>query len=75
MWRLDATVVLLYMGDDLNLRLRPILKKTLKPGSRVVSHHFKMGDWEPTKSESVTGPGGAEYDIHMWKIEKKKEKE
>jgi len=42
----DATVVMLYMGDDINQRLRPILQKTLKPGSRVVSHRFLMGDWQ-----------------------------
>src|SRR5262245_47694131 len=34
----DADVILLYMGEDVNLRLRPILQKTLKPGSRIVSH-------------------------------------
>src|SRR5262249_25611066 len=39
----EASVVMLYMGDELNLRLRPMLKKTLKPGSRVVSHRFTMG--------------------------------
>ncbi len=68
----DATVVMLYMGDDLNLRLRPILQETLKPGARIVSHHFKMGDWAPTKSETITGARGIEYDIHLWKIDKKK---
>src|SRR5262249_44833716 len=47
----EATVVMLYMGDDINLRLRPILKSTLKPGSRIVSHRFTMGDWQPDKRE------------------------
>src|SRR5262249_37058493 len=46
----DASVVMLYLGDDVNLRLRPILQKTLKPGSRVVSHRFTMGDWKPQKT-------------------------
>jgi uncharacterized protein (TIGR03000 family) len=67
----DATVVMLYMGEDINLRLRPILRRTLKPGARIVSHQFKMGDWEPTKSE-VLNVGGVEYEIHLWRIEKKK---
>lgn len=69
----DASVVLLYMGDDVNLRLRPVLQKTLKPGSRIVSHRFLMGDWRPTRTETFTGEDGDEYDIHLWVIEKKKE--
>ena len=69
----DADVVLLYMGDDVNLRLRPILQKTLKPGARIVSHRFLMGDWRPTRTETFTGEDGDEYDIHLWVIEKKKE--
>ena len=56
----DADVVLLYMGDDVNLRLRPALQKTLKPGSRVVSHRFLMGDWRPTETQTFTGEDGDE---------------
>jgi SAM-dependent methyltransferase len=41
-----ATVVTMYLLPDLNLKLRPILLK-MKPGTRVVSHAFTMGDWEP----------------------------
>jgi uncharacterized protein (TIGR03000 family) len=67
----DATVVMLYMGEDVNLRLRPILQKTLKPGSRIVSHRFGMGDWKPDKSEKFTGADGDEYMIHLWTIKKK----
>jgi uncharacterized protein (TIGR03000 family) len=66
----DASVVLLYMGDDVNLRLRPILQKTLKPGSRIVSHRFGMGDWMPDKSETFDGEDGGEYTIHLWTIKK-----
>ena len=69
----DADVVLLYMGDDVNLRLRPVLQKTLKPGSRIVSHRFLMGDWKPTRTETFTAEDGDEYEIHLWMIEKKKE--
>jgi hypothetical protein len=61
-------VVLLYMGDDVNLRLRPILQKTLKPGARIVSHRFTMGDWTPTRSETFTGEDGDEYEVHLWVI-------
>lgn len=42
----EATVVTLYLLPDLNLKLRPTLLK-MKPGTRVVSHAFNMGDWEP----------------------------
>lgn len=66
----DATVVLLYMGDDINARLKPILKKTLKPGARVVSHRFLMGDdWKPSVTESVKSSAGYPCDIHLWVIE------
>lgn len=43
----DASVVTLYLLPTLNVRLRPKLYKELKPGSRVVSHAFDMGDWKP----------------------------
>jgi SAM-dependent methyltransferase len=43
----DATVVTLYLLPDLNLRLRPKIL-ALKPGTRVVSHDFDMGDWKPS---------------------------
>jgi precorrin-6B methylase 2 len=71
----DADVVLLYMGDDVNLRLRPILQKTLKPGARVVSHRFTMGDWQPTRTETFTGEDGDEYHVHLWVIGERKRKE
>jgi uncharacterized protein (TIGR03000 family) len=67
----DATVVMLYVGEDLNLRLRPLLQKALKPGARIVSHHFTMGDWRPTKSEYHEGEDEEGYSLHMWRIEKK----
>jgi uncharacterized protein (TIGR03000 family) len=66
----SATVVMLYMGDDLNIQLRPILQKALKPGSRIVSHRFLMGDWKPDKTETIV-EDGEEYLVHLWKIEKK----
>src|SRR5260370_33711200 len=56
----EATVVMLYMGDDINLRLRPILQKTLKPGARIVSHRFTMGDWKPEKTEKINSTAGYE---------------
>ncbi|MET0649029.1 MAG: methyltransferase domain-containing protein [Pyrinomonadaceae bacterium] len=48
-----ATVVTLYLSDRLNVMLRPKLLRELKPGSRIVSHDFRMGDWPPEKSVRV----------------------
>jgi uncharacterized protein (TIGR03000 family) len=67
----DATVVLLYMGNDINLRLRPILQSKLKPGSRVVSHRFTMGDWEPHTTQTIN-VNGEDYLIHLWIIGEQK---
>lgn len=50
----DATVVTLYLLPSLNLRLRPKLL-ALKPGTRIVSHDFDMGDWTPDKVRQVAG--------------------
>ena len=70
----DASVVLLYMGNDINLRLRPLLQSKLKPGSRVVSHRFKMGDWEPNVTQTLT-VDGEDYEIHLWIIGEEKKKQ
>lgn len=64
----SASVVTLYMSDALNLAMRPILQKTLKPGARIVSHRFTMGDWKPLKTITVTDAGGERYRLHLWKI-------
>lgn len=70
----EASVVLLYLGDDLNLKMRPILQKTLKPGSRVLSHRFTMGDWKPERSEKFTAKNNSaeddDYEIHLWTIKR-----
>jgi len=64
----DATVVLLYIGDDLGAKLSPVLQKGLKPGTRVVSHRFKLGDWKPNKTTTLTGMDGEEYTLHLWVV-------
>ena len=43
----EATVVTIYMGSDVNLRLRPKLLRELKPGTRIASYTFDMGEWKP----------------------------
>lgn len=49
-----ATVITMYLLPDINLRLRPKILD-LKPGTRVVSHAFTMGDWEPDERAEVEG--------------------
>ena len=52
----EATVVTLYLSPEMNLRLRPKLLAHLKPGSRIVSHDFPIGDWQPARVVKFTGP-------------------
>jgi cyclopropane fatty-acyl-phospholipid synthase-like methyltransferase len=59
----QATVVTLYLLPSLNLRLVPKLNRELKPGTRVVSHAFDMGDAKPEETEQVNG-----RTIYMWTI-------
>ncbi|MGH7872909.1 MAG: class I SAM-dependent methyltransferase [Candidatus Binatia bacterium] len=58
-----ASVVTMYLLPDVNLKLKPNLLSQLKPGSRVVSHSFDMGDWKPDKVERVDG-----RTIYLWTI-------
>ena len=51
----EATVVTLYLLPELNVRLRPRLLAELKPGTRIVSHQFDMGDWRPDKKLESNG--------------------
>jgi SAM-dependent methyltransferase len=62
-----ASVVTLYLRDDVNVRLRPTLLRELAPGSRVVSHDFDMGDWRPDRSRRVHGPH-REHRLYLWVI-------
>jgi len=59
----DATVVTLYLLTRLNAKLKPRLLHELRPGTRVVSHAFDMGDWEPERKEFV----GASA-VYLWRI-------
>src|SRR5512139_2016176 len=51
----EATVVSLYLLPSLNVKLRPKLWKDLKPGTRIVSNSFDMGDWQPEQTIDVEG--------------------
>ena len=66
----DANVVFLYMGNEFNALIRPTLWKSLKVGTRIVSHRFTMGDWAPDKTEKIKGEDGDEYEVHVWTITK-----
>ena len=62
----EATVVTLYLLPDVNLRLRPKLLADLKPGTRIVSHNYDMGDWKPLKTITVKVP--EEHTIYYWVV-------
>ena len=57
-----ATVITLYLLPTLNMKLRPSLLK-LKPGTRIVSHDFDMGDWKPEKTVQVAGKT-----VYFWRV-------
>lgn len=59
----EATVVTLFLYPDVNLKLRPKLLETLRPGTRVVSHYHDMGDWPPKTQIRVQ-----DRDIYLWVI-------
>lgn len=63
----EATVVTLYLSPDLNRRLRPKLLSELRPGARVVSHSFDMGDWAPTRTLQVTSNEGV-HTLYLWVV-------
>lgn len=73
----EATVVTLFLLPDVNLRLRPKLLQDLKPGTRIVSNTFDMGDWkaekEVTVGESDEGHyGGLSKRVYLWTVPERK---
>ena len=61
----EATVVTLYLLTRLNEKLKPKLLHDLKPGTRVVSHAFDMGDWKPEQTATVGGTT-----VYLWRVPK-----
>ncbi len=59
----EATVVTLYLLPSLNVKLRPRLMEQLRPGTRIVSHDFDMGDWRPEETVAVDGKT-----VYLWTI-------
>ncbi len=69
----EANVLTLYLLPDVNLALRPKILAELKPGARVVSHDYGMGDWRPDAQETIAAPDkkvGArkESQVLMWTV-------
>jgi hypothetical protein len=68
----EATLVLLYVGEDFGAKLGPVLKKTLKPGARIVSHRFPLGDWKPDVEKEITAKNNydddEDYKLLLWTI-------
>lgn len=62
-----ASVLTLYLLPDVNLQLKPKILAEMKPGSRVVSHAFDMGEWKPDKQISVGG-----RTVYLWIVPEKK---
>jgi len=61
-----ATVVTLYLGPDVNRRLRPKLLSELRPGARIVSHDFSLGDWTPDRTIPVQQAPG--HVVYLWRV-------
>ncbi|MEL6163942.1 MAG: class I SAM-dependent methyltransferase [Cyanobacteria bacterium J06641_2] len=67
----DADVIFIYLLPHLNLRLRPQLWKQLKPGTRIISRDFDMGDWEPMQQLTLTVEEDEEQEevtLYYWEI-------
>jgi SAM-dependent methyltransferase len=63
----EATVVTLFLLQRINLQLRPKLLQELKPGTRIVSNTFDMGDWKPDKEQTLEGDDEAfSHRFYLW---------
>ena len=67
----QATVLTLYLLSSSNLKLRPILTRQLKPGTRIVAHNFAMGDWEAEKTDTFQDKEGRTRTLYRWTFDGK----
>lgn len=66
----QATVITLFLNHEVNLRLRPTLLK-LEPDTRIVSHNFDMGDWQPDRYQQVLRNNNGNFlihDVYYWEV-------
>jgi predicted RNA methylase len=63
-----ATVVTLYMLPEFNAKLRPIMDRQLKPGTRVVSHDYAIAGWTPVHVEQVRGTFVHDHTVLLYEI-------
>ena len=73
----DADVVMLFLLNSVNLKLRPKLLRELKPGTRIVSNTFDMGDWKPDKEVAVDGTDNGTFlsqYLYLWIVPERKGK-
>ena len=76
----EANVLTLYLLPDVNLALRPKILSELKPGTRVVSHDYNMGEWRPDAEETIAAPDKKvgtrkESQVYLWTVPAKVEGE
>jgi ribosomal protein L11 methylase PrmA len=66
----EASVVTLFLLPQINLKLRPKLLQDLKPGTRIVSNTFDMGEWKPEKEATVGGDDSdfepLSHKLYLW---------
>jgi cyclopropane fatty-acyl-phospholipid synthase-like methyltransferase len=63
----DADVMAIYLFPELNAKLLPKFRAELKPGARIVSHQFGIGDWKPDRTETAWS-GTQDHQLHLWRI-------
>jgi tRNA G37 N-methylase Trm5 len=66
-----ASVLTMYLLPEVNLMIRPNIWKQMKPGSRVVSHDFDMGDWKPLKTENMKDASNWDHALYLWHVPQK----
>jgi tRNA G37 N-methylase Trm5 len=65
----QASVLTMYLLPEVNLMIRPNIWKQMKPGSRIVSHDFDMGDWKPLKTEQIKDGSSWDHTLYLWHVE------
>jgi precorrin-6B methylase 2 len=68
----EATVVMMYLGSDGNLRLADQLRSQLRSGTRIVSRDFQIYGWEPERSEDRLMSNGVSTSLYRWTIQHEK---